>query len=64
MSLTQEQIPWGAASMLLRSHGGQARAFADQRIADLTESGDEKGAEMWKRIAACMDQLRLTSTRN
>ncbi|WP_242443432.1 hypothetical protein [Sphingobium sp. LB126] len=64
MTLTQKQIPWGAASMLLRSHGDQAKAFADNRIAELSALGDENGVAMWKTIAGCIDQLKATGPRN
>lgn len=64
MTLTQEQVPWGAASMLIRAHGDQAKAFADMRISVLTVIGDVDGATMWKKIANCIGQLSTTGSSN
>ncbi|OAN54295.1 hypothetical protein A7Q26_24125 [Sphingobium sp. TCM1] len=55
--MTQEQVPWGAASMLIRTHGDHAKAYADQRISELTAIGDVDGVAMWKKIANCINQL-------
>lgn len=62
MTLTQEQIAWGAASMLIRRHAGQAEAHAESRILELTAIGDDEGIRMWKKIACCINQLRDTGT--
>lgn len=44
MTLTQEQIAWGAASMLLWHHADQAQIIAAQRIAELSAMCDQTGA--------------------
>ncbi|WP_186378791.1 hypothetical protein [Sphingobium sp. B2] len=46
MTLTQVQIAWGAASMLIRRHGNQAEAHAESRISELTAIGDDEGIRM------------------
>ncbi len=64
MTLTQEQVPWGAASMLIRAHGDQAKAYADMRISALTEIGDVDGATMWKKMANCIGQMSAVGLLN
>lgn len=50
--------------MLIRSHGGQATAFADKMIAKLDAVGDGEGVAMWKQISNCISQLAQNGTRN
>lgn len=64
MTLTQEQVPWGAASMLIRTHGDQAKAYADMKISALAAIGDVDGATMWKKIANCIGQLSTIGSSN
>jgi len=64
MTLTQEQVPWGAASMLIRTHGDHAKAYADRRISALTAIGDADGVTMWKNIVNCINQLSATESSN
>jgi hypothetical protein len=64
MTLTQEQVPWGAASMLIRTHGDHAKAYANKRISALTAIGDVDGVAMWKKIANCINQLSRTGSSN
>lgn len=64
MTLTQAQVPWGAASMLIRTHGEDAKAHADRRISELTAIGDVDGVAMWKKIANCINQLSGTGSSN
>jgi|GEM_PF-1134983 len=64
MTLTHEQVPWGAASMLIRTHGDQAKAYADKRIDELTAIGDADGVTMWKNIVNCINHLSATGSSN
>lgn len=64
MTLTQEQIPWGAASMLLRHHGDQAPMIAAQRISELSALADEAGVAMWKKIVTCIAQMTSDEARH
>jgi hypothetical protein len=64
MTLTHEQVPWGAASMLIRTHGDHAKAYADRRISALTPIGDADGVTMWKNIVNCINQMSATESSN
>lgn len=64
MTLTHEHVPWGAASMLIRTYGDHAKAYADKRISALTAIGDADGVTMWKKIASCLNQLSETGSSN
>lgn len=57
MTLTQDQVPWGAASMLLRQHGERAASVAAARVEELEQVGDAGGAAMWKKIASYLTKL-------
>ena len=57
MTLTQDQVPWGAASMLLRQHGDGAASIAAARVAEMERAGDADGTAMWKKIASCLAKL-------
>lgn len=63
MPLTQEQVPWGAASMLIRRHGDQAQMIAVQRISELSALDDQDGVAMWKKIVTCIAQMTADGTR-
>lgn len=43
--------------MLLKRHEDGAPAVVAARIGELALAGDMEGVEIWKSIAACMDQL-------
>ncbi len=64
MTLTQEQISWGAASMLIRSHGDEAKIYADRRISELAAIGDDRGVAMGKKIGCCINVLSRTVPSN
>ncbi|WP_311271203.1 DUF6961 family protein [Sphingobium sp. WCS2017Hpa-17] len=64
MTLTDEQVPWGAASMFIRTHGDHANAYAEKRISALTAIGDADGVTMWKKIASSLNQLSETGSSN
>lgn len=57
MTLTQDQVPWGAASMLLRQHGERASSVAAARVAEMERAGNTDGVAMWKKIASCLTKL-------
>lgn len=56
--LTDEQVLWGAASMLMKRHGNDAPRKVAERIGALALENDEAGVALWKAIARCMDALR------
>lgn len=59
MTLTQRQVPWGAASMLIKRYGMRASDMAVERLWALAMAGDEAGALMWKEIAGCIAQMSI-----
>ncbi|TVV71379.1 DUF6961 family protein [Sphingomonas solaris] len=56
-----ERALWACANNVLMTHGGQAPAFADGRIAALTEAGDDAGVTVWRMIADRIGSLRDTA---
>lgn len=64
MTLTQEQISWGAASMLIRSHGDEEKMNADRRISELAAIGDDQGVAPGKKIGCCINMLSRTGPSN
>ncbi|MBT2244307.1 hypothetical protein JQK15_12255 [Sphingobium sp. BHU LFT2] len=62
--MTLTQVPWGAASMLIRTHGDHATAYADKRISALAAIDDVDGVAVWKKIANCINQLSGTGSSN
>lgn len=61
MRLTEEQVIWGAASMLLKRYGDEAPVKVAERIGELALSGDELGCALWKAIAHRMNQMLHSS---
>jgi hypothetical protein len=59
--LTEEQIFWGAASMLLKRHGDRAPLKVTERIGTLLEQGDDAGVRVWREIAWRMYQMSNNS---
>lgn len=57
MTLTPDQVPWGAASMLLRQHGERAASVAAARVEELERVGNAGDVAMWKKIASCLTKL-------
>jgi hypothetical protein len=62
MPLTEDQVTWGAASMLIAKHGDDAGKLAAERIAALALQGDFVGSALWKAIANCIEQLSQSAT--
>lgn len=62
MTLTEDQVVWGAAAMLLRRHGRRAPDLVAKRITALAADGDEVGAAMWMVIARRLDQMLRSPT--
>jgi hypothetical protein len=56
-----ERELWACANHVLTTHGSQAPAFADSRIAALTEAGDDAGVAVWRMIADRIGTLRDTA---
>jgi hypothetical protein len=61
MPLTQDQVPWGAASMLLRRHGNQAHIIAAQRISELSALCDQTGAAIQNGPSAATSDIEPTA---
>lgn len=59
MTLTPEQHVWACAIEVERQHGDRAPVFVAERIGALALAGDAAGVEMWKAIAARLDQMRV-----
>jgi len=50
--------------MLIRSHGGQEKIYADRRISELAAIGDDQGVAMGKKIGCCINMLSRTDPSN
>ena len=50
--------PWIAAKMLLKQLEDEAPDHASRRITELTNTGDQAGANAWAEILAAIAQLR------
>ena len=55
--MTQDQLLWGAVSMLMKQHGEHAPRKLAERIGALAVAGDMAGVAMWKDIARRMDMM-------
>lgn len=55
--LTEEQVLWGAASMLLKRHGVNAPQRVAERIGELALENDAAGVALWTEIARRMDEM-------
>jgi hypothetical protein len=55
--MEQDHVAWGAAFMLLKRHEDDAPAVVAARIGELALAGDVAGVDVWKSIAACVDQI-------
>lgn len=53
--ITEEQVLWGAVSMLMKRHGDDAPRKVAERIGSLALEGDMVGIALWKEIARRMD---------
>jgi hypothetical protein len=49
---------WGAAMLLIDESGEDALVRAVRRVDALLEAGDIDGAEIWRRVAAAIEELR------
>ena len=54
--------PVDIARIVLRLHGTRASVVARKQADRLWDSGDYKGAELWKQIDQRIDQIRHTSS--
>ncbi|MDT7532426.1 hypothetical protein OVY48_03125 [Sphingobium sp. SA2] len=55
--MTQDQLLWGAVSILMKQHGEHAPRRVAERIGALAVAGDMAGVAMWKDIARRMDMM-------
>lgn len=55
--LTEDQVLWGAASMLLKQHGANAPRKVAERIGELALEDDAAGLALWTEIARRMDEM-------
>lgn len=55
--LTEEQMLWGAVSMLMKQHGDDAPRKVAERIGSLALESDMMGVALWKDIARRMDSM-------
>jgi hypothetical protein len=55
--MEEDHVVWGAAFTLLKQHRDHAPVVVATRIGELALAGDMEGVEVWKSIAACMDQI-------
>jgi len=51
VALTPDQERWAVAVKLMEQHGENVSSHILDRIADLTEKGDEEGVRFWITIA-------------
>lgn len=58
--MTPEQHVWACALAVERQHGTRAVVFVKERIGALALQGDTAGVEMWKAIAARLDDISHT----
>jgi len=60
--MTQDQLLWGAVSMLMKQHGENAPRKVAERIGSLAFEGDMAGVALWKDIACRMDMMMRSRT--
>ncbi len=48
---------WACATYLRKQHGGDAKAAALNRSAELEAAGEQRGAAVFRRIAQLVDEL-------
>ena len=57
MTLTEDQIIWGTASLLLRRHGERAGDLVRRRIKLLESEEDAVERALWQLIGDAVEQL-------
>lgn len=57
-----EQDSQQTAQMMIRLHGLQAQAIADERIAEMRQTGDTAGLDHWQRVQTAIRELRRTAS--
>ena len=62
MALTIDEQLWSAASMVLDIYGDQAPLHVAERIGALARESDANGVDVWRMIAARLDQLMRPTT--
>jgi hypothetical protein len=61
MPMTPDEERWAEALIIERMHGEDADDYIAERIAFLSGTGDEAGAQRFQEIAAKLAQLRAGS---
>ncbi len=51
---------WRVANLMLKRYGNKAKAHSDRHGEELTTSGDDAGAAVWRRITGAIEQLTNT----
>ncbi|CAN5407064.1 hypothetical protein BH11PSE5_BH11PSE5_16970 [soil metagenome] len=59
-ALTEEQVLWGAAAMMLKQHGDKAPQRVAERIGALALENDAAGMALWKEIARRLNEMIRT----
>jgi hypothetical protein len=49
------------AQMMIRLHGLQAQAIAEERIAEMRQQGDTLGLDHWQQVQTAIRELRRTA---
>jgi len=62
MTWTEEQVLWGAAAMLVRRHGEEARSLVVERLRLAELEDDELTCALWSAIAQRVDDLSASLT--
>ena len=57
MTMTEDQVMWGAAVMLIKQHGDLAPVKVAERIGQVAMQGDDEGVVVWRAVAAHMDAI-------
>jgi hypothetical protein len=58
--MTSQKDIYISAQLLIKQHGDKAEAVAEQRMHEMMEKDDAKGASVWLSISCAIDDLRAT----
>ncbi len=61
--MTSDLDIFRSAAVLIRQHGDGAAREAAQRSDAMLERGDMKGAAVWKRVEAAVEEIERTERR-
>ena len=60
MIMTSPKDIYISAQLLIKQHGDKAEVVAEQRMHEMIEKDDVKGASVWLSIGLAIDDLRAT----